>query len=345
MRHMTHENLIVIYKEHARVSEGIKPHVYLDSENIPTIGIGYALADKDRNLYSRASINADLNNASGTRGVEYISVADMSKIASAKNNNDLKGVGPTLSHQQMENLLDISVQRKFDITDRNLANLGINPETTPEPLRKALIDLSFRGGDNLFGKYSPTLNEALKNNDLAGVMIEIKYGSNADNQYGNDVRNDKLVKEIWNSLTPEQQKQVQAELDRQMQTARNQQLKERYEQRQHGRSPSDQGPFKSQGATKNQPGIHAPAAGGSHLYPGPTNANGEVFVHPYSRRTGEVRSHTRSHPDGNSSNNFSAAHPTEANTPHTSNFREPTPEEKKRMPKNKHWPYGPMIKY
>ncbi len=46
------------------------------------------------------------------------------------------------------------------------------------------------------------------------------------------------------------------------------------------------------------------AAASSHAHTGPTNANGDVFVHPYARRTGEVRSHTRRRPDGNSSNNL-----------------------------------------
>ena len=61
---------------------------------------------------------------------------------------------------------------------------------------------------------------------------------------------------------------------------------------------------------------------------------GEVHVSAYDRSTGNVHEHYRSHPDGSIGNNLSTNHHSGAG--HTAGFREPTEEEKKRMPKGTH---------
>ena len=80
--------------------EGRKPRVYLDPKRgrgIPTIGYGYALADEHGRLKSREVINADLNKASGTKGVEYFTTGDMTKLQNARYDLDVVGVGPSVN--------------------------------------------------------------------------------------------------------------------------------------------------------------------------------------------------------------------------------------------------------
>lgn len=300
-------------------AEGRRPHAYLDPKGIPTIGYGYALANEHGIFYSKDSINADLNRASGTKGVEYFTDQDMRQMRLARSDKDLKNVGPTLSESQMNRLVEMKVESTVSHVDSTLQALGVDAASLPSGVRGALIDQSYRGGDNLFGKESPTLNGALVRGDLAGVIIEIKYGSNADDQFGNDVRNDKLVKEIWDSLTPEQQKQVQVEIDKQMQTPRNKRLEEKYQQRQKNHKSSD----KSKQSSSQTP----------HK-----SAGDSVFVHPYERRTGHVGEHYRGRPDGDPSNNFASSSRGQSHG-QANGFREPTEEEKKRMPKGTHVMY------
>jgi hypothetical protein len=59
-----------------------------------------------------------------------------------------------------------------------------------------------------------------------------------------------------------------------------------------------------------------------------SNAGGEVFVHSYSRRTGDVQSHTRSSPDGNTGNNFGARGGS-PKSGSSAGIREPGPNEKR----------------
>ncbi len=62
---------------------------------------------------------------------------------------------------------------------------------------------------------------------------------------------------------------------------------------------------------------------------GPSNANGPVFVHPYARRNGEVKAHTRSRPDENIGNNFSAQKPIQNTDRRASPFRQPSKDEER----------------
>ena len=64
-------------------------------------------------------------------------------------------------------------------------------------------------------------------------------------------------------------------------------------------------------------------------FKGPSNVNGEVFVHPYSRSTGEVRAHTRSSPDDSIGNNFGRNRQPEQGKAAPANYRAPSPNEKR----------------
>lgn len=308
--------------------EGRKPRVYLDPKRgrgIPTIGYGYALADENGRLKPHEVINADINKASGTKGVEYFSTDDMRKLQNARYDLDVVGVGPRLSDEQMNGLLKMKLEEHAAQVDKKLQTMGVERGKLTNAEYEALIDLSYRGGDNLFGKSSPTLNKAIQQGDIAGMIIEIKYGSNGDNLPGNDTRNDKLVKDIWDQLSPEEREIVKRELEQRMKEPRNQKLKDKYEERQKGRTPTDQGPFKPSTDGKN-PQSSTPSS--SSKASGPSNAGGEVFVHSYSRRTGDVQSHTRSSPDGNTGNNF-GVRGSSPKSGSSAGIREPGPNEKR----------------
>jgi hypothetical protein len=59
-----------------------------------------------------------------------------------------------------------------------------------------------------------------------------------------------------------------------------------------------------------------------------SSGGGEVFVHSYSRRSGDVKSHIRSSPDGNTGNNFGARGGT-LKSGSSAGIREPGPNEKR----------------
>ncbi len=85
--------------------------------------------------------------------------------------------------------------------------------------------------------------------------------------------------------------------------------------------------FPNDNKNKNEPSKDAKQNRSS----GPSNANGPVFVHPYARRNGEVKDHTRSRPDENIGNNFSAQKSKPSTEQRASPFRQPS-EDEERLP-------------
>jgi len=109
--------------------EGFSNSAYLDSQNIPTIGVGVNLTNPhNQELISQLDIN--------NKGVGVVTVDDL--IKDSRSNNKIYN----LSDEQVELLFNKSLELAESDARQFLPNL----ENYPDEVRKVLVDMSFNLG-------------------------------------------------------------------------------------------------------------------------------------------------------------------------------------------------------
>ena len=159
------------------------PRVFADPKGIATVGHGYALGVRDKN-----EVDRDFRAA----GIEPYSDQDWAYIQNGHFDKVSKELKPT----EMERLHMDKIVKSSDFVADHLDSLGKKPSNFTDAEVEAMIDLHFRGGENLIGSGSVNLNRAIRDGDSEAILYEIEERSNGDNLPGNDVRMHKLGAEI-----------------------------------------------------------------------------------------------------------------------------------------------------
>ena len=128
-----------------------------------------------------------------------------------KANTGMKKTPFTITSPQMKTLYDSKRDTKEAELISALGKQGVNYATLSPAMQTIALDLYYRGGKRLVGGDGTKLiNEALKNNDPAAVMLQYQFGSNGDNAVNNDNRNAAGGNLAWELMSPEEQAKTQA---------------------------------------------------------------------------------------------------------------------------------------
>ncbi len=202
--------------------------------------------------------------------------------------------------------MDKTMQTSFDVSVFNVSKMRADAN-------KIAKDMGFRNDGEIdafrhaytSAKMRETYGEAIAN--ATGHAHEIGrdiFGNNPINDRNMDIHNNEMGRIIESEIASrgiiddEKEKLLREEIaksvrNRELQTDPN--IPPRPRQNHDQKIPSEPADIRVGLSNDPAPTIVTGGSGG-----------GEVFVHSYSRRTGDVQSHTRSRPDDNVGNNFGA---------------------------------------
>ena len=161
--------------------EGSKPKIYLDSQNKPTIGIGY-LIEKDE--WESEFVNAGINlNRDQVARINKLlddilseTTKDGKKDAVETYNREKDSLD--LDSTQRENLFFSVINKYKNMVDDKLGNtLSAHYANSSEKV--VLVSLVYNEGSKMIG---PNLSAALIEGDRVKAWYEIRYNSNSQNQ-------------------------------------------------------------------------------------------------------------------------------------------------------------------
>ena len=161
--------------------EGSKPKIYLDSQNKPTIEIGY-LIEKDE--WESEFVNAGINlNRDQVARINKLlddilseTTKDGKKDAVETYNREKDSLD--LDSTQRENLFFSVINKYKNMVDDKLGNtLSAHYANSSEKV--VLVSLVYNGGSKMIG---PNLSAALIEGDRVKAWYEIRYNSNSQNQ-------------------------------------------------------------------------------------------------------------------------------------------------------------------
>ncbi|MBI1362952.1 MAG: hypothetical protein GC134_03115 [Proteobacteria bacterium] len=204
------------FQNKVKVHENDKdiPHAHFDSKGLLTIGYGTLLVNRGtaklkdfktlQPMFAKAGITLTPDHYNAWQKA-------IENPAAYKNHQQtpIPG-GLELGTTEMSALLKVSAE-----TTRNELNAIIREKTKnpnnpndfktlddlPEGTQLALLDAMFRGGTNLVGT---NVQDAIKENDMAKLLFELRYNSNGDKLKNNDDRNFEMTQQLRDSLSPEQ---------------------------------------------------------------------------------------------------------------------------------------------
>jgi GH24 family phage-related lysozyme (muramidase) len=295
--------------------EGNVTSVYIDDTGIPTVGPGKALVvnvnkkwvvSQGRSVEGVETLEASIGKKLTLEQMEMLQQAadnlnqyGQSPKAYQENakiyyeNDQIRGskawktpnnssFGIYLDKDQNEELNNRVMEATEKELDRATGMQG--SEAIPPSEERAALTSIFHHKPRAI---TPEMQEALKNGDRAKVIAEIDKDASKNERFAN--RRKLEADQFGRPNDPaiiQHENNPQADLENQMRTS--------------PRSPTHQKP--GQSLPQHEPK-------GPSSAPTPTTATrgsggGAVFVHPYSRRNGEVQSHTRSRPDDRTENNL-----------------------------------------
>lgn len=135
---LTFDNVLDFIKQH----EGVKPHVYLDSKGIPTVGIGFNL------------LRPDAKSMISNLGLDY--------------NKVLSGT-QDLSNQQMHDLFNASLKIAYADAKKYIPSF----DNLPRDIKLGVLDMSFNLGFNRLSKFIKT-KEFIMKGDYKSAANELK---------------------------------------------------------------------------------------------------------------------------------------------------------------------------
>ncbi|MCM0084106.1 hypothetical protein L4X63_21215 [Geomonas sp. Red32] len=175
-----------------KVQEDIRYRVYVCSQNVPTIGVGYALLERVGKSYRiRSGLEADLTEVGATLSTkDKERLSDLCKmlndgtIKNALNGSSLKDpFDLTIDKEQAKQLFwKVLPQYDADLRTKLGVKLYRDLQNTKEMV--ALLSLDF----NAPGLIGPGLVNAVRVGNRAEVQYQILYGSNAKRDIGLDNR-------------------------------------------------------------------------------------------------------------------------------------------------------------
>lgn len=161
--------------------EGSKPKIYLDSENKPTIGIGY-LIEKDEweSEFVNAGINLNRDQVARINKLldDILSEATKDGKKDAVETYNREKDSLDLDSTQRENLFFSVINKYKNMVDDKLGNtLSAHYANSSEKV--VLVSLVYNGGSKMIG---PNLSAVLIEGDRVKAWYEIRYNSNSQNQ-------------------------------------------------------------------------------------------------------------------------------------------------------------------
>jgi len=135
---LTFDDILNFIKQH----EGVRPHVYLDSKGIPTVGIGFNL------------LRPDAKSMISNLGLDY------DKVLSGTQD---------LSDQQMHNLFSACLKIAYADAKKYIPSF----DNLPRDIKLGILDLSFNLGFNRLSKFTKT-KEFIVRGDYRSAANELK---------------------------------------------------------------------------------------------------------------------------------------------------------------------------
>ena len=186
--------------EFIKEREGSKNKIYIDSEGLPTIGVGYLLMDKDnkqqtwKSDFKQAGINLSeeqvknldklLKDLAKIPRNEKIEIGEK-KISKRQDwidkhyyNNKLNNQIEILQEQE-EALFDVIIPRYKNVVKEQIGDKAYNDLKNSDEMI-ILVSLAFNN-PNLIG---PNLTKTIKDGDRAAAWYEIRYNSNKTRHHG-----------------------------------------------------------------------------------------------------------------------------------------------------------------
>lgn len=194
-------------------NEGLKqPGIRLDFKNIPTMGYGVALADKNEQGDIILKPLNQINNEIAASGLKvkiqpkeyegFQNLLDGKPIRSEIEDHISQKLSKIkFTKEQAQKQLESVLPNRLKDAENLAIKAGVNlAEFSPE-VRAAAADLYFRGGSRLVFKEGFKSTKYLQEGDEVGFLMEVLYGSNGDDKPGNDSRMFNYGKEIYKTLS------------------------------------------------------------------------------------------------------------------------------------------------
>lgn len=204
---------ILTQKIPSHENEGFKQTgIHPDFKNIPTMGYGVALADKNEQGEIILKPLNQINNEIAASGLmvkiepkEYEDFQDFLEASPPKADVSIyiekKLSKIRFTKEQAQKQLEFVLPNRLKDAENLAIKAGVNlVEFSPE-VRAAAADLYFRGGSRLVFKEGFKSTKYLREGDEVGFLMEVLYGSNGDNKPGNDSRMFNYGKEIYKTLS------------------------------------------------------------------------------------------------------------------------------------------------
>ena len=163
--------------------EDKKSQIYLDTKNLPTIGIGYLLTQNNwQNDFANSGIDLSQNQIDNFANL-------LTNIASATARNDkqryineynAKPEAIKLTNDDMQNLFNTIIDIYKNIV-KNKVGQAVYDKLDNSDEMIALVSLAYNSGGSLIGN---NLVKAIKDGDRVAAWYEIRYGSNAKRSNG-----------------------------------------------------------------------------------------------------------------------------------------------------------------
>jgi len=174
--YISDEDLYARMWENLKEQEGVKPHPYLDTKGLITIGGGANV--NDWNVFK--NLNVTVNGVPATEAQKQEAYNRMRRLSDEK---DVNGnyVNRNLKAKAFENKTNIRIS---DAEARGLAQNHMNNDLAhlreefsdfdnfPLPLKEVLLDIQYNTG-NLNQQNWPNLYRAIRNRDVSGIVSNV----------------------------------------------------------------------------------------------------------------------------------------------------------------------------